>query len=377
MSVFDAWVQMRTSQPLLWAGALRLFLFLCLFPACVRASEWRLVGLQGLAVRSLAAAPDRLYAGTEGQGVFYLDLAGRGSVWRSLGLDGVTVTGLWADRLRPGLVIAATDGQFATILLFRTLDGGQNWEPLGSGVPFPSSGVRVMSRIQGVAGSVTLFGAGGAVWRSDDFGESWTEVFPRGGRSSLEVAPSDAATIWAGGTSGRVPSGDIALSRDGGVTWRQVWSADGSGPGATTDIAAHPRIDGLALTGHDGFVQRTEDHGAAFHTVLDAPGLFFLDWDGANPSRAYAVRSSSGGDGETYLSQDLGRTWVSMKGTTLRGLIVRDLKADEHRLGVVYAATNNGVYSLAASTTSGSLSHDTKNAAGAGEPASTVTLIRW
>ncbi len=321
-------------------GARALRLLLCLLPANAAASEWRAPGLQGLTVRSLAAAADRLYAGTEGQGVFCLDLAGGGSVWRSLGLDGVTVTGLWADRLRPGLVLAATDGRFATILLFRTLDGGRSWEPLGSGVPFPASGVRLMSRVHGTPGSSTIFSAGGAVWRSDDLGESWQEVFPRAELLSLEVAPTNANTIWAGGIS------EVALSRDGGLAWRQVWRPDAPGSGATTDIAAHPRIDGVALTGHDGFVQRTEDHGGTFQTVLRAPLRFFLAWDGDHRDWAYAVGSSSGGGATAYLSRDLGKTWISVARATPGGLAVHDIEADDRLAGVVYVATNNGVYRL-------------------------------
>ena len=82
------------------------------------------------------------------------------------------------------------------------------------------------------------------------------------------------------------------ISRDAGATWSEVWDSI-SGPGApgdnqTSDISTHPDLDGTCLTGHEGFVLRTTNHGASFQEVLTAPARFHLGWDGGDPSRAYA-----------------------------------------------------------------------------------------
>ena len=55
------------------------------------ASEWTPFGLQGTVVRSLAAAPHLLCAGTGGRGVWCRGLGGIATGWSPNGLDGVTV----------------------------------------------------------------------------------------------------------------------------------------------------------------------------------------------------------------------------------------------------------------------------------------------
>src|SRR5688572_9363239 len=133
----------------------------------VSASEWHAFGLQGIAVRSLAGAPGRLCAGTAGRGVFCLDLRSKPSGWQPLGPQGTTVTGLWIDPARPGLIFAAAS-QPGMNVLFRSLDGGTTWQDVGPHLP--SMFVEVYG-VHGVPGSDTVYASGGAVWRSDDLGE--------------------------------------------------------------------------------------------------------------------------------------------------------------------------------------------------------------
>ena len=327
--------------------------------------DWRPLGLQGIAVNAVAAAPDRICAGTQGKGVACLDLRLPQIGWRPAGLDGVNVTGLWIDPGRPDLMFAGTDGAFDLILMFRTLDGGRAWEPIGANVPFPQSGVRLMSLVQGVPGSSTVFAAGGTVWRSDDLGETWREVFPQAYQAALEVAPTDPETVWAGGDFAFTfaPASYTAVTRAGGAGWRFVWQTGPFDYAPSLDVAAHPAIDGLTLVGYGGFVLRTEDHGGTITPVLTTPVEFRLDWGpGARPhpdatvgateavpSRpglAYAAGSplaNATGGAEAYLSRDGGASWSSITGRTLVPRRILDLTADLRWAGVVYAGTDDGV----------------------------------
>jgi hypothetical protein len=123
-----------------------------------------------------------------------------------------------------------------------------------------------------------------------------------------------------------------------------VWNSSDSGDNQTADIAAHPAVDGLVLTGHEGFVLRTTNNGFNFDQVLTSPSRFFLDWDRRNPDRAYAAGSPNfPQEARAYVSRDLGQTWSSITGA-LAPLSVQGLVADATRLGVVYAATSDGVY---------------------------------
>src|SRR5438093_1025941 len=99
--------------------------------------EWKPFGLQGLLVRSLAAAPSVLCAGTQQRGIFCLDLSATGNGWRPAGLDGATVTGIWIDPRRPQVRFAACDGSGGFHILYQTLNGGATWTPIDGALPSP------------------------------------------------------------------------------------------------------------------------------------------------------------------------------------------------------------------------------------------------
>src|SRR5206468_210219 len=83
--------------------------------------EWEPFGLRGVLVRSLAAAPSLLCAGTQGRGVFCLDLSATWNGWRPAGLDGARITWIWIDPLREQVRFAACDGFGGFHSLYRTL----------------------------------------------------------------------------------------------------------------------------------------------------------------------------------------------------------------------------------------------------------------
>ena len=330
----------------------------------VSASEWHPFGLQGIAVRSLAGAPGRLCAGTAGRGVFCLDLRGKPAGWQPLGPQGTTVTGLWIDPTRPGLIFAAAS-QPGMNVLFRSLDGGMTWQDVGPHLP--TRFVEVYG-VHGVSGSDTVYASGGAVWRSDDLGETWTAHNPTDpdgfavALSALDVAPTDARAIWAGGDLLFTfePMSFVSLSLDGGENWNPILV---TGPFDWTpvhDIGANPRFDGAALIGLGGSVLRTLDHGASFRTVLQSSAGFEVAWGGRAGHLAFAAGSlvTSSVLSEAWVSRDTGETWKSISGTQLGRLKINDLEADERLAGLAFAATNDGVYAFFGA--GGLLCHDAR-----------------
>lgn len=348
-------VRLRPGRSLLLFPALSLSAWLSIPSA--RAAEWRPFGLQGIVVRSLATAPGRVCAGTEGKGVFCLDANSVRTGWRSLGPDGTTITGLWIDPLRTDVIFAAADAPSGIILLFRSLDGGRSWKDVGSNVP--PSGLREMFVVRGVAGTSTIYGAGGAVWRSDDLGETWREVYPMAYQSSLEIAPTDPQTIWAGGdlAFAFAPQSLLSLSRDGGQTWNIVFSAGPFNYTPLMDISAHPSLDGVVLTGFFGYILRSTDHFQSFRTVLQSSAYLLVDWGGDGLAFA-AARTQSLTGSEAWLSRDGGVTWMPITGTRLAKLSVNDLEADGRQGGLAFAATNDGVYAFFGG--GGPLCHDAR-----------------
>ncbi len=305
------------------------------------ASEWKPFGLQGTVVHSLAAAPQLLCAGTGGRGVWCRGPGGTATGWSPNGLDGVTVTWLWIDPIDPRQRFAAAGLSPEGPSVYRTLDAGLTWTPLS--LP-PSGGYEPRAwAVHGVPGSVPVYAAGGEVWVSHDLGSTWFSTSAPGGEDCVEVAPTNPLAVWAGGET-VIFSGFTLRSLDAGMTWETVWDSRMIGDNQTSDISAHPTLDGLVLTGHEGFVLRTDDNGEAFREVLAAPSRFFLDWDGENPDRAYAAGSPNGGTAHAFVSGDLGRTWADITGTVLAPRTVFRLEADDERIGVVYAATDDGVF---------------------------------
>ncbi len=304
------------------------------------APGWREYGLGGVMVNCLAVAPDLVCAGTTGSGLFCRDLSSSLQSWRPLGPAGTTVSAVWIDPAQPNILVAAiAPGGPLPGVVYRTQNAGASWQRADAGL---SGSIQALS---GVPGSPTVYAHGGSIWRSDDLGRSWASVFDSQAGVSLDLSVTDPNTVWGGGET-VIFVGFTVISRDGGATWNEVWDSL-SGPGAlgdnqTSDISTHPELDGTCLTGHEGFVLRTTNHGASFQEVLTAPARFRLGWDGGDPSRVYAGGSPNGGGGFAFVSRDVGQTWTAITGA-LAPHYVLDLAADASRLGVAYAATEDGV----------------------------------
>ena len=325
------------------------FLGAALMAPAARA-DWRPFGLQGIQVRTLESAPGRLCAGTNGQGVFCIDRRLPREGWQPIGLDGLVVTDLWIDPERTDVIFAAADQGANRSRLSRSLDGGRTWEPIGDRL---LGGYGVVARVAGVPGSPTVYAAGGAVWRSDDLGETWRTVLDQAWQYNLEVAPTDPQTVWSAGdlAFAFVPEAILYLTRNGGVDWDYpgIWLFDYT---PLIDIAAHPGRDGLVLTGHGGFVNRTDDHGATFDKVIESPGYLFADWsphgragEPAVPLALAVVWNTTGSIDLplTWISRDLGKNWTPRGGDALRALRINDLETDHRWPGLAWVATSDGV----------------------------------
>src|SRR3984893_1685757 len=90
----------------------------------------------------------------------------------------------------------------------------------------------------GVPGQPNLFYIGvnnGGVWRTNDFGQTWTPIFdsqPTGSIGALAIAPSNPHTIYVGSGEGLqrpdLSTGDgIYRSTDAGKTWQHLGLRDG------------------------------------------------------------------------------------------------------------------------------------------------------
>ena len=134
-------------------------------------------------------------------------------------VDPVTSSILYARSLR-------NDGN-----IFKSTDGGQTW----TAHPAAAPGTSVSSLAIDPVSPSTLYAAGsnGLGWgilKSTDSGENWSVVntgpppFAGSGGNNLllAVSPTTPATVYTGDFNSDLPSGHLAKSTAGGVTWNAV-----------------------------------------------------------------------------------------------------------------------------------------------------------
>ncbi|MBN1657653.1 MAG: hypothetical protein JXA93_04585, partial [Anaerolineae bacterium] len=203
-----------------------------------------------------------------------------GGVYRSLD-GGENWEEVMSDRICRGLAISPdfrTDETVwvsqstysAALGLFRSTDGGQTWQALA-----PDIHAHVLAPSPGYAADQTLFAGtlDAGLQRSTDGGLSWSQVFSRP-VGALAVSPALGAsrTLYAG-VDEPLAAGEIYCSTDGGDTWERVgaeipaWSEAGLLHIADLAFA----VDGSVLAGvyygsesGDGAVYRSVDGGSSW-----------------------------------------------------------------------------------------------------------------
>lgn len=184
---------------------------------------------EGKRVNSLAAdrrIPGRVFAGTQENGVWRSDDAGRS--WHEAGLPGQTIKTVAVSPLVPGLIYAGCK----PAALFVSADHGATWnelpalrrarkwwwfspaEPPDWGA-YPQALALSPSEPEVILAGIEL----GGVLRSADGGNTWSG-HRRGAVldcHSLMFHATDGNRVYEGGGSG----GGAACSLDGGVTWHQ------------------------------------------------------------------------------------------------------------------------------------------------------------
>lgn len=202
----------------------------------------------------------------------------------------------------------------------------------------------------------------GGVWKTDDYGRTWTPIFddaPTGSIGDIAVSPSHPDVIYVGSGEGLhrpdLGVGDgIFKSTDGGKTWEHVGLADVQQVGRLIVHPANPDIVFVAGLGHpygpneQRGVFRSTDGGATWEKVLyrdENTGAIQVEFDPSNPDILFAdlwehregpwenARFSGPGSG-LYKSVNGGNTWKH---------ITSGLPDPEHglgRIGVAIAPSN-------------------------------------
>ena len=282
-------------------------------------------------------------------------------------------------NIRRGILALAGVSLLAAAMLAQapardTLANDMRWRPIG-----PFRGGRTKA-ITGVRGQPNVFYAGavnGGVWKTDDFGRTWTPIFddqPTGSIGAIAVAPSDPNVVYVGSGEGLarpdLSVGDgVYKSTDAGRTWTHLGLRDGQ---QIPMIAVDPRDANrlfVAVLGHpygpsaERGIYRSTDGGRTFEKVLskdENTGGSDLEFDPRNPDVVYACLweerqgpwengAWAGTTGGIFKSTDGGSTWQPLtKGLPTEGVVQADVAVAPSDPNRVYATVANprsvGIY---------------------------------
>jgi len=214
-----------------------------------------------------------------------------------------------------------------------------HWRSIG---PFRGGRTRAAAGVPSQPNVFYMGQVNGGVWKSDDYGRTWTPIFdsqPTGSIGAIVVAPSDPNIIYVASGEGlqrpdlSVGNG-IYKSTDAGKTWTHLGLRDGQQIPA---LAVDPRDANhlfAAVLGHpygpnaERGVYVSTDGGATWAKSLyvdENTGASDLAMDPSNPDVLYAslwearqgpwefANEYSGTHGGIYKSTDEGKNWRKLE----------------------------------------------------------------
>jgi len=275
--------------------------------------------------------------------------------------DAIPIFSLTVDPHDPSIIWAGTK---PTGHIYRSLDGGRNWEQRDNGVsmdygggltfrgftvdPRSSDIVYAMAETSDPIRGEAPFGpgTGGVIFKTTDGGAHWEKIWDGGMPSSLArymwINPQDPDVLYVSTgifDRGAVGEGDmdtdpfgglgILRSKDGGQTWEFLNEANGlehlyigslymhpNDPNILLAAAGHlisaPYVDRLLQEGRSPMgIYRTTDGGDTWTQVISGVGEVFtaVELCPSDPNLGYA------GSGQAiYHTRDAGLTWELVSG---------------------------------------------------------------
>lgn len=281
-------------------------------------------------------------------------------------LEGTSPQCVAVDPLRPGRLYCGTFDRG----LWRSVDAGASWEPVGENVVDGAiMAVAVSAAEQGVVYAGT---EPSAIYRSEDGGDTWLELgglrdLPSAPEWSFPPRPETHHARWISpdpNSPGRlfvaIEAGALVQSPDGGQTWKDRVP---DGPLDTHTLATHKDAPGrLYSAAGDGFMKtgmgysESHDGGESWQRFSDGLQHHYL-WgiavDPADPETV--VVSAASGPWEAHNPRQAESTIYQKTASSAwrevtdglpekEGRVISILASSEAEPGVFYALTNKGLY---------------------------------
>jgi photosystem II stability/assembly factor-like uncharacterized protein len=230
----------------------------------------------------------------------------------------------------PGTRIWVSEENFSS-QIFRSNDYGESWTAL------PQKGNIFANPV--ISGKIYSFSTDdqNKVSISDDNGNTWRTIV------TPNITTQDIAELFFSNDGKRIytyANGSLYQSSNSGASWNWLNKWDVSG---VSGIAIDPRnLGNLLLTKKDGYIRflNIDDNNELLLTPgFLSPVINTLTLDPNHPDTIYA-----GTDGGAYISFDRGQTWGQVNDGLLGATVVYSIAVDKE--SNVYAATPYGVFKL-------------------------------
>jgi photosystem II stability/assembly factor-like uncharacterized protein len=240
-----------------------------------------------------------------------------GKTWMSMGLtDSERITHIEIHPRNPDLVYAAVlghlHGPHETRGVYRSTDGGENWERVlfvndmsgAVDLRMDPSNPRVLYaatwRVTRTPYSLESGGEGSHLWKSTDGGNNWTQLtdmdngLPGGtiGKIGVAVSHANPERIWA---IIEHEDGGVFRSENGGESWRQINSDRSLRQRAWyyTHIYADTQDEDVVYVMNVGFHKST-DGGAAYERIRTPHGDHHDMWINPDHPNRFVVADDGG-----------------------------------------------------------------------------------
>jgi photosystem II stability/assembly factor-like uncharacterized protein len=260
--------------------------------------------------------------------------------WAVLGPDGGDVRSLAYDPQEPNRVFLGT----STGVIFVSEDDGHSWSrfaKLGSGDDYVLDHIAVdphNSKTIFVSAWSVQDQSAGDIFRTHDGGKDWEALPAMHGKSvrAMALSASDSKVVVAGALDG------VYRSTNGGNNWEKISSSDGIVKNIES-IAVDPKDPNVIYAGTWHLAWKTSDGGANWQHInkgmIDDSDVFSIIVSSANPSEVFASACSG-----IYKSTSGGDLFQKIQGIPFTARRTRVLKQDPSNPAVVYAGTTEGLW---------------------------------
>lgn len=228
--------------------------------------------------------PNIIWVGSPSGGLWKTTTGGNAWVSSTQDLPSLGVSAILIDYTNPSVMYIGTGdrdaGDAPGIGVYRSVDGGQSWEPWNLGMTN-----RVVGRLlMHPTNNMIIFAAtNGGLYRTSSGGSTWTLV-QSGDFKDVVFKPGAPDIVYASG------NGKFYRSTNGGLSFTQITSGlPGSSRLAIAVSTNQPAYVYVILTNDDSFkgFYRSTDSGLNFTTQSTAPNIMSWDCSGGSGGQAW------------------------------------------------------------------------------------------